>query len=270
MRVRKMDMKTNQYIIDFYNSYDEDNRLKLKHGTVEFLTTMRYVERYIQPSDRVLEIGAGTGRYSHTLARMGYAVDAVELVEHNIEVFQKNTLPNEKITITQGNALDLSAFPNDQYDITLLLGPLYHLYTKEEKLKALSEAIRVTKRGGIIFAAYVISDGCLLDEGFHRGNINVSEYIAKGLLDSQTFAAKSEPKDLFELVRKEDVDDLMSVFPVTRLHYVATDGCALFMREAVDAMDNDTFQLYLQYHFATCERTDLLGVSSHTVDIFRK
>ncbi|HJB26657.1 MAG TPA: class I SAM-dependent methyltransferase [Firmicutes bacterium] len=263
-------MKTNQYIIDFYNSYDEDNRLKLKHGTVEFLTTMRYVERYIQPSDRVLEIGAGTGRYSHTLARMGYAVDAVELVEHNIEVFQKNTLPNEKITITQGNALDLSAFPNDQYDITLLLGPLYHLYTKEEKLKALSEAIRVTKRGGIIFAAYVISDGCLLDEGFHRGNINVSEYIAKGLLDSQTFAAKSEPKDLFELVRKEDVDDLMSVFPVTRLHYVATDGCALFMREAVDAMDNDTFQLYLQYHFATCERTDLLGVSSHTVDIFRK
>ena len=62
----------------------------------------------------------------------------------------------------------------------------------------------------------------------------------------------------------------MSVFPVTRLHYVATDGCALFMREAVDAMDNDTFQLYLQYHFATCERTDLLGVSSHTVDIFRK
>ena len=146
-------MKTNQYIIDFYNSYDEDNRLKLKHGTVEFLTTMRYVERYIQPSDRVLEIGAGTGRYSHTLARMGYAVDAVELVEHNIEVFQKNTLPNEKITITQGNALDLSAFPNDQYDITLLLGPLYHLYTKEEKLKALSEAIRVTKRGGIIFAA---------------------------------------------------------------------------------------------------------------------
>ena len=192
------------------------------------------------------------------------------MVEHNIEVFQKNTLPNEKITITQGNALDLSAFPNDQYDITLLLGPLYHLYTKEEKLKALSEAIRVTKRGGIIFAAYVISDGCLLDEGFHRGNINVSEYIAKGLLDSQTFAAKSEPKDLFELVRKEDVDDLMSVFPVTRLHYVATDGCALFMREAVDAMDNDTFQLYLQYHFATCERTDLLGVSSHTVDIFRK
>lgn len=98
----------------------------------------------------------------------------------------------------------------------------------------MSEAIRVTKQGGIIFAAYVISDGCLLDEGFCHGNINVSEYIKNGLLDSETFAAKSKPEDLFELVRKEDIDELMSVFPTIRLHYVATDGCSLLMHEAID------------------------------------
>lgn len=263
-------MNTSQYLINHYINYDEDSRLVPKHGSVEFLTTMKYIEKYIKSDDRVLEIGAGTGRYSHALAREGYDVDAVELVEHNIEIFKQNTQPNEKITIKQGNAMDLSAFPDNEYGITLLLGPLYHLYTKEDKQQALSEAIRVTKPGGIVFAAYVISDGCLLDEGFHRGNINVAEYIEKGLLDSQTFAAKSEPKDLFELVRKENIDNLMSVFPITRLHYVAADGCALFMREAIDMMDNDTFELYLKYHFATCEREDLLGISSHTIDIFRK
>jgi hypothetical protein len=80
----------------------------------------------------------------------------------------------------------------------------------------------------------------------------------------------SQPKDLFELVRKEDIDEMMSVFAVTRLHYVAADGCALFMREAVDAMNDDTFKLYLKYHFATCEREDLLGITSHAIDIFRK
>lgn len=263
-------METNQYLIDFYNHYDEDSRLALKHGTVEFLTTMRYIEKYIKPGDRVLEIGAGTGRYAHALARQGYDVDAVELVEHHIEVFRKKTLPDENITVTQGNALDLSAFPDEQYDITLLLGPLYHLYTKEDQLQALNEAIRVTKQGGVIYAAYVISDGCLLDEGFLRGNISVSAYVKAGLLDPETFAAISEPKDLFELVRKEDVDDLMSVLPVTRLHYVAADGCALLLRDAIDAMDDDTFQLYLKYHFATCEREDLLGVTSHAIDIFQK
>lgn len=263
-------MKTNQYLIDFYNHYDEDSRLVLKHGSVEFLTTMRYIEKYIKPGHHILEIGAGTGRYSHALARQGYDVDAVELVERNIEIFHQNTQSDEKITITQGNAMDLSSFPDNEYDITLLLGPLYHLYSTEDKKQALREAIRVTKQGGVIFAAYVISDGCLLDEGFKRGNISVAEYIEKGLLDGQTFAAKSEPKDLFELVRKENIDELMAVFPVTRLHYVAADGCALFMREAVDAMTNDTFELYLKYHFATCEREDLLGITSHALDIFRK
>lgn len=263
-------MNTDQYLIDHYNNYDEDRRLVPKHGSVEFLTTMKYIKKYIKSDDRMLEIGAGTGRYSHALAREGYDVDAVELVEHNIEVFKQNTQPNENITITKGNAMDLSAFPDNTYHITLLLGPLYHLYTKKDKQKALSEAIRVTRPGGIIFAAYVISDGCLLDEGFHRGNINVAEYIEKGLIDFKTFIAKSQPKDLFELVRKENIDDLMSVFSVSRLNYVASDGCALFMREAVDAMDDVTFELYLKYHFATCEREDLLGISSHAIDIFRK
>lgn len=263
-------MKTNQYLTDFYNHYDEDSRLLLKHGSVEFLTTMHYIGKYIKSGSRVLEVGAGTGRYSHALARQGYTVDAVELVAHNIEIFRYNTQSDENITVTQGNAMDLSAFPDNKYDITLLLGPLYHLYSTEDKQQALSEAIRVTKPGGVVFAAYVISDGCLLDEGFKRGNISVSGYIEKGLIDSRTFAARSGPEDLFELVRKENIDDLMSVFPVTRLHYAAADGCSLLMREAVDAMDNDTFELFLKYHLTTCERGDLLGITSHAIDIFRK
>ena len=143
-------MKTNEYLTDFYNNYDEDSRLALKHGTVEFLTTMHYIEKYRKPGDRVLEIGAGTGRYSHALARQGYTVDAVELIEHNIEVFRRNTLPGENITVVRGNAMDLSAFQDNAYDITLLLGPLYHLYCKEDKQQALREAIRVTRPGGVI------------------------------------------------------------------------------------------------------------------------
>jgi 2-polyprenyl-3-methyl-5-hydroxy-6-metoxy-1,4-benzoquinol methylase len=131
-------MMGNQYLADYYDRGGEDVRLVLKHGSVEFLTTMRYVDKYIKAGDRILEIGAGTGRYSHALARQGYVVDAVELIPSNIEVFRQHTLPDEKITVTQGNALDLSAFADDTYDVTLLLGPMYHLYTTEDKLKALS------------------------------------------------------------------------------------------------------------------------------------
>ena len=152
----------------------------------------------------------------------------------------------------------------------LLLGPLYHLYCPEDKRQAIREAIRVTRPGGVIFAAWVISDGCLLDEGFRRSNIDVAKYVRDGLLDEETFAAKSGPEDLFELVRKEDIDALMSDFPVVRLHYVAADGCALLLRDEIDAMDGETFQLFLNWHFFTCEREDLAGVTSHSLDVFRK
>ena len=68
---------------------------------------MKYIEKHLKPGMRVLEIGAATGRYSHTLAQKGYQVDAVELIEHNVEIFKQNTSTREKVTIMQGNAIDL-------------------------------------------------------------------------------------------------------------------------------------------------------------------
>ena len=113
-------METKDYLTNYYGSYDENGRLASKHGAVEYLTTMKYVEKYLKPGMRVLEIGAATGRYSHALAQKGYRVDAVELIEHNIEIFRQNTHEGENVTITQASAVDLSAFDSDTYDITLL------------------------------------------------------------------------------------------------------------------------------------------------------
>ena len=261
-------METLRALAQFYGSYDEDGRLVSRHGMVEFLTTMRYIEKYLGPGMRILEIGAATGRYSHTLARQGYPVDAVELLEHNIAQFRQNTKPNEKVRIFQGNAVDLSAFADDSYDITLLLGPMYHLFSEEEKLRALSEAIRVTKPGGVVFAAYCGNDATILQFCFLRGMLMDEPY--KSLVDPVTFKAASDPSELFELHRKEEIEALRGHFAVTPLHYVAADGYANYMRQALADMDETLYGLYLQYHFATCERQDMVGYSNHILDIFRK
>ena len=261
-------METKEILGNYYGNYDEDGRLRSRHGMVEFLTTIRYVERYLQPGMRILEVGAGTGRYSHALARQGYRVDAVELLEHNIDIFRQNMLPNEPVTVTQGNAMDLSAFASDTYDMTLLLGPMYHLFTKDEQLAALSEAIRVTKKGGIVVVAYCMGDASVLSYGFVRGKIH--EIIEKCMLDPVTFNTFSNPWDIFELYRKENIDALRGRFPVTQLHFVATDGYTNHIRDVVDSMDDKTYEVYLNYHFATCERPDMIGYSHHTIDIFRK
>lgn len=253
---------------NYYGDYNEDGRLRSRHGMVEYLTTMRYIEKYLKPGMRIIEIGAGTGRYSHTLAGMGYQVDAVELVKHNIEVFKQHITEGEPVTITQGNAMDLEGFESGSYDMTLLLGPMYHLFTEQEQKRALTEALRVTKVGGIVCVAYCNNDATVIQFAFQKGMIRDAHY--KELIDRETFKCTSNPEDLFQLYRKEDIDRLMEGFPVERLHYLGTDMATNFIRETIDTMDDELFELYLRYHFSICERQDMVGATHHILDVFRK
>lgn len=255
-------------LTEFYSNYDEEGRLLSRHGQVEYLTTMRYIEKYLRPGMRVLEIGAATGRYSHTLARRGYRVDAVELIQHNIDIFNCLTQPGENVAIRQGNAKDLSCFQDEIFDMTLLLGPMYHLFTVEEQLKALSEAIRVTKKDGIVMAAYCGNDATMVQYCIGRWMLKEQRY--KDLVNFSTFKASSDPAELFQLYRIEEIDDLMSKFHTERLHFVGTDMATNYMRNIIDEMDDEFFALYLQYHFTICERTDMVGTSHHFLDVFRK
>lgn len=136
-------MEKLKYLTEYYNSYDEDGRLISKHGQVEFITTVNYIDKYLKKGMSVLEVGAGTGRYSLTIAEKG---------------FQK---------------------------------------------------------------------------------WNIIEGIQNGIVDKDTFKCLSNPSLLFEMHRKDEIYEKM-------------------------------FKTYLRYHFSICERTDLIGMTHHSLDIFRK
>ena len=261
-------MEVFDYLKNYYENYDEDSRLCSKHGSVEYLTTMRYIEKYLQSGGRIIEIGAGTGRYSRALAEKGYRVDAVELIEHNIEIFKSKIREGEDISVVQGNALDLSGFEDSSYDITLLLGPMYHLFTEKEQKQALCEAVRVTKKEGMIFVAYCGNDATIINFCFKKNMINTEPYSA--LIDPVTFKAASTPEELFVLYRKEDIEALTKDLPVERLNFIGTDMAADYMSDIIDKMDEKTFAKFLDYHFYICERPDMVGVSNHFLDILKK
>ena len=261
-------MERMEALKNYYETHDEDARFSLKRGEVEFLTTVHYIEKYLKPGMKIIEIGAGSGRYSHYFARTGYLVDAVELMECNIEVFKQNTEPSENVSIMQGDAVSLVGIDSEQYDITLLLGPMYHLYTEEDQKAAMREAIRVTKKGGVVFAAYCNNDMAVYQFGFCRGAFQGGKYDE--LIDFKTFRLHSTPQEIFALYRKEDVDALMKYFNTERLHYVGTDMLTHFIGDAIDGMDEKMFDMYMKYHLCVCERSDMIGVTNHMLDIFRK
>ena len=253
-------------IIEFYNNYDEDGRLKKKNRSPEYITTMRYIEKYLTPNSRIIEIGAGTGRYSVTLADMGYDVTAVELVPHNIEIMKKKVKPEHNIKIYQGNACDLSFIDSDTYDIVLLLGPMYHLFNDEDKNNAISEAIRVAKKGGVIYSAYCNNDTCIYKMFYKK---KILSYLDKGLI-YENYHAKSAPNKVFELYRKPDIDELMKNYPVTRLHFVGVDMLSYLYSDKLNMLNKREFEEYLKFLSTICEREDLVGFSQHMLDIFRK
>ena len=257
------------YIEEFYNARDEDGRLTSKHGSVEYLTTMKYIRESVSGVDdpAILEVGAGTGRYSVTLAKEGYRVTAVELVEHNLDILKSKLDGSERITPVLGNALDLSFLSDGAFDLTMLLGPMYHLYTKEDKLQALREAVRVTKPGGRILVAYCMNEPTVIQYVFWQNNLR--EVTDSDLL-TPDWHCKSDPKEVFELIRSEEIAELDAEIPVKRLKLIATDGATNYMRKFVDEMDDETFAKWLDFHFSTCERQDLIGASNHTLDILEK
>jgi len=252
----------------FYENYDEDGRLLTRSGNVEFATTMHFIERYLSPGMRILEVGAATGRYSHTLARRGFRVDAVEYVQHNMDIFNQLTQHGEDVTIQPSDARHLSYFADDTFDLTLVLGPMYHLFEEADRRQALREAVRVTKKGGVIFAAYCMQDAALLCYGFARNQL--AERIRENRIDLTDFTQIHSRLDYFCLDRREQIDALRTGLGVTQLHFVAAEGYAKHMEAALNEMDEQTYELFLRYHLATCERPDMVGISHHTLDIFRK
>ena len=257
------------YLEEYYIKYDEEGRLLSRHGQVEYLTTMRYIEECLEgiSDPSILEVGAGTGRYSVTLAKRGLNVTAVELIEHNLGILRSKLDGTEPITAIQGNALELSLFPDNYFDLTMLLGPMYHLYTKGEKLRALSEAVRVTKSGGHILVAYCMNEPTVIQYVFGLNHLH--EVMDLNMLTADWHCI-SEPKDLFEMVRTEEIAELDAAVPVKRIKLIATDGATNYMREYIDAMDDEMFRKWMEYHFTICERQDLIGASHHTLDVLRK
>lgn len=262
----KKNTTTENSVIDFYNNYDEEGRLMRKSRMPEYLTTMKYIEKYLSPGAKIIEIGAGTGRYSLALAEMGCDVTAVELVPHNIEIMKKKVKPTHNIKIYEGNACDMSEFASEAYDIVLLLGPMYHLFSDEDKHTALAEAIRLAKTNGVIYASYCNNDTSMYK--FFYKNI-VLDYLEKGLI-KEDYHTVSSPEEIFELYRKSDIDSLMKNHNVTRLHFVGVDMLSYIFDDKLDDLSDREFKEYMKFLSNLCEREDCVGMSIHMLDIFRK
>lgn len=255
-------------LIEYYNKFNEDKRLTSPHGQVEYRITMKYVHDYLKKlgkDAKILDVGAATGAYSIPLAEEGYDVSAIELVKHNVARLKAKS---DKVKALQGNALKLTRkYERDYFDLVLVFGPMYHLYSQEDRLKALQEAKAVTKPGGIIMIAYCMNDYAVVLHGFVDGNITES-FKNNKLTDDFKVIANEE--DLYDYVTLGQINELAQKSGLKRELIFTPDGPANYIRPALRSMNEEEFELFVRYVESISKRQEMIGAAAHTVDVLIK
>jgi SAM-dependent methyltransferase len=142
----------------YYDRGDEADRLA--GPSLERVRTQELIERYLPAGElEVLDVGGGAGVYAGWLATKGHGVSLVDPVPLHVEQ-ARTAHPDVKVSIGDARALDFEA---GAFDVVLMLGPLYHLPSRDERIDALGEAMRVLRPGGLLFVAAINRFAALLD-----------------------------------------------------------------------------------------------------------
>ncbi len=246
-----------------YDTFDEATRLSSKSARIEFLTTVRQIEKHLKPGMKILDLGAGTGEYSIYFAKRGYEVTSIEIVEkHVIQIIEKIDV-EMTIEVFQGNALDLSAIKDSTYDIILCLGPLYHIEKIEDRLKCIKEIKRVCKENGMMYFAFISNDMVIVTEAF--------------LYNPNFFSGQSYNHESFKLINQpfifHTVDDCRKLLRDSDLKIIseiAADGLSELFADQINNMDEKSYMQWINYHFYCCEKPEFLGASNHLLFISKK
>lgn len=252
----------NEKLDKYYNKFNEDKRLETRHGIVEFQTTIKKIEEILNSfkNPKILDIGAGTGKYSVYLKNLGYDVTAVELVKHNLKVIESK---NKDIKSFLGNALNLEFLGNNTYDVILLFGPVYHLFGND-KILAIKEALKHLSSNGYLMICYCLNDFAILKHGFIDGNIlDTNAY-------NSNFIIKDNEATLYSFDTFDSIDNINKLCHLKREKIFSQEGLTEYIRPVINKMSEEEFTKYLEFHLERCESSYYLGYSRHVVDIVKK
>lgn len=265
--------KINQY----YASEIEKDRLELEFFMLEGIRTKEIISTYLsKDSMNIIDIGGGAGYYSFWLQEKGHRVTLVDLSPKNIELAQVEALATGILLaeMRTGDATSLD-FKDEEFDMALLCGPLYHLTNKEERLKALSEAKRVLKPNGILLAA-VISRYASLFDGFKRDLVEDDDFEKILIHDLQTgiHLNPTQNPEYFTTAYFHTPSEIKSEISESDLKLdklIAIESFGWFVDDLKAKSGDSTYMNKLQKIINMVETNeDILAMSPHIMAIARK
>jgi len=261
-----------QMVKDTYNKDVQMEWERLLRHPVEYSITCRYIDRYINPGDKVLDIGGGPGRYSLYLAEKGCEVTLFELSDVNVAFAKK--LADEKglrLKAICGDACVVDTLINERFDHILLMGPLYHLPDEFDRMKAVNAALNLLKSYGLLFSAFISSYAAMWDF-LARVPANIldanMEAFYNLVSDNKDFSGVGFTSNHF--IAPKNVCSFMEQFPLEKLHFIGCESILPLREQELLTESPDVMQKWIDFAAGLCEREEFISMSHHFLHIGRK
>jgi S-adenosylmethionine-dependent methyltransferase len=257
----------------YYDQSPQDEWERLQRNKTEYAVTMRaFAEYFPLPPARVLDIGGGPGRYSLALAQQGYDVTLVDVSAQCLK-FAEEKAEDAGIALTciHGNALTLK-FQREQFDIVLLMGPLYHLRTEEGRKKALHEAVRVLRKKGLICASFVTRyapirwAAAFEPDWVMTNNSQCNQIITEG----KTSLARESFVNYSYFAHPKEINPFMEESGLESVDLIACEGVISFIDEKVNHVEEDAWKIWVDINYRLGKDSSVHGAAEHLLYIGKK
>lgn len=269
----KDDEKMSSNVVEtFYDQTVEQEWLRLERHPFEFAVNRSYMDRYIQPGDRVLDIGGGPGRYSLYLAEKGCQVTLLDLSGENIRFAQNKAEERGlKIQAVQADARKASQAVEGDFDHVLLMGPLYHLLTLEDRHQAVKEALACLKTGGTFFASFIQMNAGLTYIGVNGPETILdpsNDIFLDNMKQEESYAGPAFTDAYF--AQRTEAEELFRIYPLQKLHMLGSEGVASPFEPGILEQSPQVRERWLDVCLGLCEQTQLISFSEHLMYVGRK
>lgn len=265
-------MDESAIVRDYYNAAVESEWNRIADRP-EFLLTCRFIDRYIMPGDKVLDVGGGPGRYSLRLAKMGCDVTLFDLSDENVAFAAQMAQESEvAMKAIQGDARVADTLVEGVFDHVLLMGPLYHLLDEADRVKAVNASLRLLKPGGTIFISFISSHAGMIYLMKHAPQQLASNPVETAfmnlVIDDKPFSGIGFTANHF--IRQKDILRFMAPFELQKLHLFGQEGILAPCENNIIGQPKEVYEKWLDLAQKLCEREEFLSWSEHLMYVGRK
>lgn len=261
-------MEVTKIVKEYYDSNVLKEWTRIENRP-EFIITCRIMDRYINPGDKILDIGGGPGRYSFYFMEKGCDVTLFDLSSENISFAQNMSKEkNMNLKTHVGDARVVSEIVEDKFDHILIMGPMYHVLEEKERKIVVENALKLLKPGGIIFISFInLIAGIIYAMKFKPEIIldSFEQNYHKLFIENKNFSGEGFTQTYFS--RPDEILYFMSGFNLEKLHLISQESILTLCEDNIFSQSKEVIDLWIDLGEKLCEREDLLSWGEHLMYI---